>query len=537
MSDLTREKLREIVATYNPTVWSEPARCRGLLMDLCGEHQQYYEPQINMLIEVLEAKVVDDLRRSSHLPPEVLIPRFTQRLRAKGFAEDLARWGVESWAEALLLVPASGGSGYTPTVLTVSNQGNGRYFTIKQALRDAKHDDTILIGPGVYAEALVIDKPVRIIGDGVRADIVIESLGEPCISLQADAAEIQCLTLRNRVGTANKQYGAVDISRGKLELSDCDIRSDSRACIAVYGATTKPTILRCNIHHGSEYGILIYEGGKGLIKDCVISENARGGIVIMQDGDPIIRECKLHKGRGASILIYENGRGRLEDCEVFDNTFTGVEIRQGGDPTIQGCKFHSGNGRGVLIWEHGRGTIEDCDISGSILAGIEIRRSGNPFIHRCKVHDGRGNGVLVWEHGRGQIVDCEIYNNALTGVEIRQGGDPIIQKCRMHNERVCSLLIQNNGRGQVEGCEIFDNTLVGIEIRDGGDPIIRNCKIREAGDIGVLIQNGGRSTIENCEIYGMISRGIELKQNGNTAIRQCKVYDGREVGVFIHERD
>src|SRR6266699_2192237 len=104
-----RQLLREIVAHYNATAWSEPARFRGLLMDLCGENQKYFEPQINILVEVLVVKVVDDLQKSSQLsvPAEVLIPRFTQRLRAKGFDENLARWGVESWAMALGIIPPS----------------------------------------------------------------------------------------------------------------------------------------------------------------------------------------------------------------------------------------------------------------------------------------------------------------------------------------------------------------------------------------------------------------------------------------------
>ena len=358
MSDLTREKLREIVATYNPTVWSEPARCRGLLMDLCGEHQQYYEPQINMLIEVLEAKVVDDLRRSSHLPPEVLIPRFTQRLRAKGFAEDLARWGVESWAEALLLVPGSVGSGYTPTILTVSNSGNGQYTTINDALKDVNHSDTILVRPGVYTESLVMNKPIKIIGDGVRADIVIKSQDKPCISMQTVAAQVQGLTLRNYVGPAKKNYGAVDIPRGQLELLDCDICSDSSVCIALYRQAAVPTITRCSIHDGNERGILIYDGTKGAIKSCEIFDNARAGIIIRQDTDPFIRECTLHSKKGVSIVIYERGRGRIENCDIFAHHGKGVETILESRLDMNICTLREVKGTSMLFSRDAQGTLE-----------------------------------------------------------------------------------------------------------------------------------------------------------------------------------
>lgn len=152
MSNLPREKLCEIVATYNPSVWSEPTRFRGLLMDLCGKDQRLYEPQINMFTEALKVDAVEDMRKQGNsVPPAMLIPRLIQRLRARGFAEDLAREAVEGWAEALSLVDATltGGSGYTPTILTVSASGNGQFASVSEALKVAKQGDTILIRPGI----------------------------------------------------------------------------------------------------------------------------------------------------------------------------------------------------------------------------------------------------------------------------------------------------------------------------------------------------------------------------------------------------
>ena len=75
------------------------------------------------------------------------------------------------------------------------------------------------------------------------------------LQMQTDSAEVKGLTLRNRPGLANKKCSAVDIPRGQLELSDCDISSNSNACITIYGSASTPTIQRCKIHDGKEGGI------------------------------------------------------------------------------------------------------------------------------------------------------------------------------------------------------------------------------------------------------------------------------------------
>jgi hypothetical protein len=99
VNNLPRQKLCEIITQYGRSVYEDPQQCKGLLLDLCGD----YKREVNVLITVLEERVVADLLSvSESVPQEVVLARLTRRVcENRGLAEDAARWGVESWALAL----------------------------------------------------------------------------------------------------------------------------------------------------------------------------------------------------------------------------------------------------------------------------------------------------------------------------------------------------------------------------------------------------------------------------------------------------
>ena len=174
-----------------------------------------------------------------------------------------------------------------------------------------------MVYPGLYAEALVIDKPVEIVGVGPVEDIVVEAADAPCLTMATDTAAVRGLTLRGRAGRSNNECVAVDIPHGRLALEDCRITSDSLACVAIHGATAAPAIRRCTIHDGAQAGVTVYNKGQGTIEDCDIAGHTLPGVEIWQQANPIIRRCTICRW-------IERARARscgLPSCS-FDSCFT-----------------------------------------------------------------------------------------------------------------------------------------------------------------------------------------------------------------------
>ncbi len=207
-----------------------------------------------------------------------------------------------------------------PILVSSPNKKKSRYETINEAIKNAEPNSIIQIPPGIYREGLIIDKPVEIIGDGLREKIIIESADSDCILMQTDSAVVRGLTLKCKTGINGQKFYGIDIPQGKLIVEDCDITSDSLSCIAIHNSEANPVIRKCRIYDSKHSGIYIHENGKGTIEDCDIYENALAGVEIETSADPVIRKCRINRNIYQAVYVYKNGRGTITDCDLRNNT-------------------------------------------------------------------------------------------------------------------------------------------------------------------------------------------------------------------------
>jgi len=215
--------------------------------------------------------------------------------------------------------------------LVVDPLHRGDYPTISEAIAAAKPGDRIVVHPGTYNEGLIIDKPLEIVGEGQRADIVVQASGADVILFQASAGRVQNLTLWQ---TGGGNWFGVDITQGRLELEDCDIRSASLACAA--------------IHNGA---------------------------------DPRLRRNRIHDGKVGGVSIYDDGQGLLEDNDITANSLYGVGIRSGGNPTLRGNGIHQ-HSHAIWISQGGAGTFQNNDLRDNVLGAWDIAADCLPNVKR-----------------------------------------------------------------------------------------------------------------------------------------------------------
>jgi len=294
-----------------------------------------------------------------------------------------------------------------PTHVVDAFPGRGDFTTVSAAITAAKPGDRILVRPGLYEEALVVDKPLEILGEGPVSDIEIRARDTSVLAFRASIGRVANLTLR-QAGGKGKSFG-VNIRQGRLELEGCDISSQSLACVAI------------------------------------------------RDGaDPRLRRNKIHDGKQNGVLVGDDGLGTLEDNDITGNAYSGVEIKTGGNPTLRRNQIHDNNGDGVVVFDSGLGTLEDNDITGNTLSGVEIKTGGNPTLRRNQINDNKQSGVNVHDSGLGTLEDNDITGNAYAGVGARSGGSPTVRANRINRNGFQAVRIYEGGRGVVE-----DNDLTG----------------------------------------------------------------------------
>lgn len=110
--------------------------------------------------------------------------------------------------QRLALSPAGGTAGRHRDWL-VDQMHRGDVTTIGKAIAAAKPGDRILVRSGVYYEALVLEKPLELIGEGEPGDVLVQAS-------ECARGLVKNLTLRQTRG----ELWTVNISSGRLDFEN-----------------------------------------------------------------------------------------------------------------------------------------------------------------------------------------------------------------------------------------------------------------------------------------------------------------------------
>ncbi|MCC7492439.1 MAG: caspase family protein [Fimbriimonadaceae bacterium] len=83
-----------------------------------------------------------------------------------------------------------------PADLPVAADGPGDCRAIMEAVNRVGPGSTIRIKAGVYRESVVLQKPVSLVGDGDREQVVMEQVGQTVLTVSGESVTIRRLTLR-----------------------------------------------------------------------------------------------------------------------------------------------------------------------------------------------------------------------------------------------------------------------------------------------------------------------------------------------------
>lgn len=294
-----------------------------------------------------------------------------------------------------------------PPILIVDPfPGRGDHTKIMDAVDAAEPGTRILIRPGLYKEALILEKVLELLGDGERDEIIVETSGVDTLLFNTEFGRVANLTLRQ---TGRGNFSGAWIRQGRLELDDCDITSRSWACVAIESGAD-PRLRRNRIHHGERSGVFIYENSRGTLEDNDIFANGQAGVQISQGSDPTLWRNRIHYSRENGVNI-QYSKGTLEDNDIFANSFAGVKIEEYSDPTLRRNRIHNGKAEGVVITKNSKGTLEDNDIFTNALSGIEVKENAAPVVRGNRITNNLQIGLRVYSSGGGIFEKNDLRGN------------------------------------------------------------------------------------------------------------------------------
>ncbi len=413
--------------------------------------------------------------------------------------------------------------------IIVALTGAAHFRSIQQAIDAASSGDTVVVKPGVYREALILDKPLNLLGDGAVRDIVIECETDSCLVVDTTRTFVKGVTFRCRATDENHNRAGV-INYGELRIEDCDIQALG-PCVFVSGIAAKATICQCRLHDSKTGGILVGENGRATIENCDVFENQGAGVFSADGARVIVDKCRIYGSLESGVLVGETGRAKIEDCDIFHNQQAGVATS--GRVIVRKCKIYGNIEFGVSVHNAGRAAIEDCEISGNKGAGVATTDDGKVIVRRSRIHGGGSQGVFVLK-SRAIVEDCEIFDNKSLGIGVSDGGKTILRNSQIHGSPDC-VGVFANGRASIVACEISESTNSGV-IVDHGRVSIEDSRIFQHKMAGVTVVNEAKATLLRCQIYASQEHvGLQVGREGTAMIKDCRIFENKIVGVLVAE--
>ncbi|MFC1421185.1 right-handed parallel beta-helix repeat-containing protein [Streptacidiphilus cavernicola] len=456
---------------------------------------------------------------------------------------------------------------------------SGEYATMAEALAAAEPGDTVTIGPGVYRENVLLDKPLTVRAADGPGTVRIEPAAGTALTLLASAT-VGGLVLEGQDGSAP----AVLIAAGQGELTDCRISTRSSVGIEVRGGAGPYAVRRCTVDNPGGLGIRIADAAAALFEECEVLSAAQAGVVVRTGATARLERCRVHHATGAGLVLtgegsavdavgcefYEiNGNGvqaedrstgRLDDCAVHRVTDNGLALDSEARLELVGSRIHdipeNGadlRGRSVLVLEQtvlrsfGKNGLSVWDAGSAVEAtGCELRDGTGDYpavwvidgarvkLTDCSVHD-VPDALFVLDRGSvAEAVDCSFSQVRKTAVSVSGGASLRMDRGRIQDANVGLWFRDHDSGGLLTGCEIAD-VATGAIVTKGADPVLRGCAVHGSTEAAFYVSTGGRGSFEECTADRGKGFGFHVIDGCRTVLTRCRAEQNARGGFEFSE--
>ncbi|BDU76153.1 protein kinase domain-containing protein [Mesoterricola sediminis] len=402
-----------------------------------------------------------------------------------------------------------------PRTLVVGRSGKGQCMSLRVALRQAEPGARILVLPGVYREALVVDKDVAIQGQGDASEVVIESPKGPALVLDAGQVSLAGLTLQ---GAQDDPGPVVTVVRGRVQMEDCDLDVGAGVGVLLSGTAADPVLRKCALRGRGEAAVAAAPKTVVRMEDCLVSGDFRCGVRAASGARVLLKGCRVRNTEGTGIHLLPGAQASLEGCLVSGQRAGGVEIEAEARAELTGTRVLDSGSIGVLALERGTAVLDDCELGGHALGGAHGADGASVQMRRCRVQGNLGLGVSIMDQGLMTLEACELSANQEPAALVHHGATMQMKGCKIYDNRAFGVVCAWRGRGVLEACEIFGNALTGAKVEPGGSLLLVRCDLRDGKDTGILLLEDAEVTLEECVVHRNARGGILLAKDASDPV-------------------
>jgi parallel beta-helix repeat protein len=318
----------------------------------------------------------------------------------------------------------------------------GNFTTISAAVVNATSGDTIMVMNGTYKEQVVINKPLRVIGEN-RSNTIIDAGGANyAVQITASNVTLSGFTIRNQTtdpsrGPAALWLNGLSSTVSNVTIVNCTI---AKSVYAVWFSLTLNNTFRGNEFTDNSYDFGFFgEIPKYFVQDMDASNKVNGrpvywlvkqndftvpsdaGVVIAVNSTNITVKDVAFSRNGRSVFFANTNGSVVENITVANSLF-GIWLEYSFNDTIRdNMVFNSSLGYGISLIESNDNVLYDnivsrCAWNIKLVTSHQNKIMGNTVTNST---DSDGDGIMLDRGSLYNLVSDNIIRfNQRAGVDL-----------------------------------------------------------------------------------------------------------------------
>ncbi len=286
--------------------------------------------------------------------------------------------------QAPLAPPPTGDPG-TDRLLRVG-KGDARWLSLRVALRQAPDGARVMVKPGTYHEALVVERDLTLVALGEPGCVIVDGGSAAAIRLKAGTLRLEGFSLRSQGATPVVQEG------GRLELVQGILEAGPEAALVATGgqlhlqetwfqgpgvglrlANVPLEAMGCTFEALGGGGIEVQEARVGL-KACTFRGCAFAGLLAGPGAEVLAEGCVFEGCSEAGVRMGTGASGQFQQATFQNNPGFGLVMAKGGSAHLQACTFATHGIAPIGLEKEAEGPeLEGCEVEGVPLREEPLR--------------------------------------------------------------------------------------------------------------------------------------------------------------------
>ncbi|MDX3076799.1 right-handed parallel beta-helix repeat-containing protein [Streptomyces sp. MI02-7b] len=466
------------------------------------------------------------------------------------------------------------------TVAPKGQGGKGAFHRIADAVRAAAPGDLVVIAPGTWTEAVVLDRAVVLAAEHGRGSVVLAAPagdrpavtvdgpdcalhgvtvwgsdeGAPAVAVQPGAGLVMedCAVEGGRIqvrGPDDEEAGttAVMLRRCRLEgarLAGLYLAGGVRAQVedttvtgvdgtgVVLSGSARLDAVRLRLGRTTGSGIRLRGHARLRLADSTLTGTGRAGLLLEDGSEATAGELRIESPGAAGVHLTGSARAELTDCRIRGAASVGLAVQDKAQLKATGCAVADAGANGVLISGVATVRLADCRIDGSAFSAVHASGTATGHLADCLVRGGAEHGVHAAGEARVELADCGIRDVAMTGVAVVEQATATVTGCRIDGAAT-GIGVGSATGTRVERTTVTGTREIGVQIASGGTAVLAGIRITGAGAAGVVVDKGADATVEGGSVEDCGGSGVVVWTGARPSVTDLRISGPAKNGVFL----